>query len=227
MLESVDLYMEIKIFVIFIVLLLNALGIHSQFNSISKLKRFDCERDVRPRALNLTAVSGYWYEVARVPNMDILKCLNVSVPAAVDKDLELQLEYISSINGETYAKRETVTFPWDDKTRNSTFSLEYVISGNINVSVTYKIIYTDYTNVTFLCGYSGISPIPLFKLLSRQRQLSPTYIDFIKTLAEKAGISRQIIWTEQSPDQCNDAVRPTTGTLAILAISILWMFTKI
>ncbi|EDV93573.1 GH18206 [Drosophila grimshawi] len=173
------------------------------------------------------AVSGYWYEVARVPNMDILKCLNVSVPAAVDKDLELQLEYISSINGETYAKRETVTFPWDDKTRNSTFSLEYVISGNINVSVTYKIIYTDYTNVTFLCGYSGISPIPLFKLLSRQRQLSPTYIDFIKTLAEKAGISRQIIWTEQSPDQCNDAVRPTTGTLAILAISILWMFTKI
>ncbi|XP_023178886.1 uncharacterized protein LOC111604880 isoform X2 [Drosophila hydei] len=163
-------------------------------------------------------MSGYWYEAARVPNMDVMKCLNVSVPPTADIKLKLYLEYISTIHEEIRAVKQTVSFPWNNFTKNSIFQLNYR-ARKMNVTVTYKVVYSDPQLMTILCGYSSISPMPLFKLLTRQRKLDQNIIDIIQADADKMGIGSQIIWTEQSPDRCN-AADHFTGEVSTIFLMI-------
>ncbi|EDW49703.1 GM23438 [Drosophila sechellia] len=149
--------------------------------------------------LNLTRLSGYWYEAARVPNVQVLQCLNVSVPAEVEKDsLSLDLNFISTVNNGWQFTEESVEFPWNNYTQGGIFKLDYD-----TVTVTYKLMITDYENIAFVCGFGSISPVPLFKLFTRQREVSQDTIDTAKSLAESYGMGNQIAWEMQSPDECN------------------------
>ncbi|KAH8382934.1 hypothetical protein KR009_005846 [Drosophila setifemur] len=166
----------------------------------------------------LPQISGYWYEVARIPNVEVLECLNVSVPAAIENNtLSLGLNYISTVNGGWQATRQTVDFPWDNSTQHGIFSLDYD-----RVTVTYKLVYTNNFTLAFVCGYSNFSPIPLFKLFTRQRQINEEMINFIKLLADKYGIAEQIAWEEQSPDKCNGSRGQDPLTILIGCIVLVW-----
>ncbi|KAH8420941.1 hypothetical protein KR222_010853, partial [Zaprionus bogoriensis] len=170
-------------------------------------------------------VSGYWYEIARVPDVDVMDCLNISVPATADGELKLQLEYIGTYDNQRIAVRETVSFPWDESTQNSIFTLVYP-TPIMNITVTYKLIVVA-KEFTILCGYASVSPMPLFKLLTRQRQPNPSLITDLKTVLDTLGIAEYIIWTEQSPDKCNAAARSVAaGPVAILGLAIAWSLFK-
>ncbi|KAH8265265.1 hypothetical protein KR038_002703 [Drosophila bunnanda] len=170
-------------------------------------------------SINLTDLSGYWYEVARVPNVDVLACLNVSVPAeAKNENLSLGLNYISTVNNDWQFTNESLSFPWDNETQHGLFNLDYGIA-----TVTYKVVYVNYSSVALLCGFSSISPIPLFKLFSREPEISQQARDVIQYVANTYNVSDQIAWEEQSPDGCNGSAL-SQAPLAVLVglIALLW-----
>ncbi|XP_034485459.1 uncharacterized protein LOC117790222 [Drosophila innubila] len=213
--------MEMKLF---IVLLLRIFWMHSvQSFDIALPPNFNCHRDVPSQPLNLKALAGVWYEVGRVPSGDVLRCLNVTVPDKAESELVLDLEYISSYDGSLSPVKQTVSFPWDSNTQNSIFNLYYGEIAN-NPSVTYKVMYTDYRRLTLICGYSGISPIPLAKLLSRQRQLDKKLYDIIQAAVDKSPFREYYVWSEQT--KCNAADRSVAGTISTIALVILWMLSK-
>ncbi|EDW42031.1 uncharacterized protein LOC6621306 [Drosophila sechellia] len=170
--------------------------------------------------LNLTRLSGYWYEAARVPNVQVLQCLNVSVPAEVEKDsLSLDLNFISTVNNGWQFTEESVEFPWNNYTQGGIFKLDYD-----TVTVTYKLMITDYENIAFVCGFGSISPVPLFKLFTRQREVSQDTIDTAKSLAESYGMGNQIAWEMQSPDECNGSGGLAPMAILMTTIAVLWGF---
>ncbi|XP_020818395.1 uncharacterized protein LOC110191786 [Drosophila serrata] len=170
-------------------------------------------------SINLTDLSGYWYEVARVPNVDVLACLNVSVPAETKNDkLSLDLNYISTVNDDRQFNNESISFSWNNDTQHGRFNLDYDIA-----TVTYKMVYVNYTSVALLCGFSSILPIPLFKLFSRVPEISQQARDVIQYVANTYNVSDQIAWEEQMPDRCNGSA-PSQAPLAVLLglIAMLW-----
>ncbi|XP_032593311.1 uncharacterized protein LOC6563584 [Drosophila grimshawi] len=208
---------------IIIVLLFGFIWMHSVLSQFTfpPITTFDCFKDVLGMPLNLQALSGDWYEMGRVPKTDVMKCLVVSVPQKADENLELHLEYISTLGGDIQRVRETVQFPMDNFTKNSIFHLFY--SGSLSIIITYKVIYTDYKHMTLICGYAGISPVPLIKLLSRQRQLDQRSIDFIQAQLVTSGVEEHFMWTEQSPEHCGTAaLSPAVGLFILLALAILF-----
>ncbi|XP_030565773.1 uncharacterized protein LOC115766098 [Drosophila novamexicana] len=220
--QSTDLRMDAHLFVALLLALVWTSSAQS-LRTQAAMKDFKCEHGVPGLPLNLTAMSGYWYEAGRAPKVNVLKCLNVSVPATVDVKLELKLEYISTISDEIRAVKETISFPWDELTKNSIFVLNYGDPSKLPISVTYKVVYTDPQLLTVLCGYSSMSPMPLVKILSRERQLNQEFRDNIQAKIDKAGMADYFIWTEQSPESCNAAVRPATEAATILAVlTLLW-----
>ncbi|KAH8382929.1 hypothetical protein KR009_005847, partial [Drosophila setifemur] len=163
-------------------------------------------------------LSGYWYEAARAPKVDVLECLNVLVPAAIENNtFSLQLDYITTVTGGWEPTKESVQFPWTNSTQHGIFSLEYD-----QVTVTYKLAYTNYSDIAIVCGYSTISNIPLYKFFSRERQMSQEQIAFINVYIEKYGIADQIYWEEQSPAKCNGSALQAPLTILIGFIAILW-----
>ncbi|XP_030565837.1 uncharacterized protein LOC115766143 [Drosophila novamexicana] len=180
---------------------------------------FSCET-VSSQRLNLTALAGYWFEAVRVPNVDVMKCLNVSVPATVDHGLELQLEYVNTVDKRPLTVKETISFPWDDATANGLFNLEY-ITELMNISVTYKLVYAQPKLMAILCGYSSISPMPLFKIFTRQRQLDPIIVSYITKQLDKTPYGNNFHWTEQSPDRCNAAVSPKLTVIVVFGLAII------
>jgi len=155
--------------------------------------------------------------------VDVFTCLNVTVPSTASTELALELEYIATYDGSNRAVRENVTFPWDEYTQNSIFNLYYGGPGS-KPTVTYKVAYTDYSFITVICGYAGISPMPLFKILSRQRQLDPRVKDYIQAQINKSNFGNMFVWTEQS--KCNAADRSVAGTISILALAVVWILSK-
>ncbi|SPP83380.1 uncharacterized protein LOC117584980 [Drosophila guanche] len=180
-------------------------------------KQLNCRADNIGFPFNLTALSGYWYEAARVPNVDVLECLNVSVPDAIVEDrFALDLKYISTVNGGWQYTEEQVDFPWENATQYGTFQLHY---GKI--IVTYKLAITDYTTYAFVCGYGNISPIPIFKLFTRQRELNRTTIALIQAAADQYGIGSQIAWEQQSLAKCTASTMQTSLGF-VIGFVFLW-----
>ncbi|XP_017067671.2 uncharacterized protein LOC108105546 [Drosophila eugracilis] len=183
------------------------------------LSAFNCRNETIGKAFNLTRLSGYWYEAARVPNVQVLECLNVSVPAEVSDNntLSLDLNFISTVNNDWSFTKESVDFPWDNSTQSGVFKLQFDV-----VTVTYKLVDTDYDNFAFVCGYGSISPVPLFKLFTRERELKQQTIDFVQSMAEKYGVGSQIAWDKQSPDACNGSGGLTSLAALMGFITVLW-----
>ncbi len=169
---------------------------------------------------NLTQLSGYWYEAARVPNVQVLECLNVSVPAEIENDiLSLDLNFISTVNNGWQFTEESVEFPWNEDTQTGIFKLDYD-----TVTVTYKLMLTDYENIAFVCGFGSISPVPLFKLFTRKRELSQEMINLAKSYAEQYGMGNQIAWEMQSPGECNGSGGLFPMAILMATVAVLWGF---
>ncbi|XP_017118614.1 uncharacterized protein LOC108140409 [Drosophila elegans] len=182
------------------------------------LEGFSCRNDSIGFNFNLKRLSGYWYEAARVPNVQVLECLNVSVPAEIeDNTLSLDLNFISTVNNEWHFTEDSVDFPWDNSTQFGIFDLHYD-----TVTVTYKLMYTDYKTFALICGFGSISPVPLFKLFTRQREINQTMIDLVQLIAEQNGVASQIAWDKQSPDECNGSTGPAPLAILIGSITLLW-----
>ncbi|XP_016987145.1 apolipoprotein D [Drosophila rhopaloa] len=179
---------------------------------------FNCRNESIGFNFNLTRLSGYWYEAARVPNLQVLECLNVSVPAEIENNtLSLDLNFISTVNNDWQFTNESVKFPWDDSTQLGVFNLQYD-----KVMVTYKLMYTDYDNLALICGFGSISPVPLFKLFTRRREISQEMIDFVQSVAEENGVASQIAWDKQSPDECNASRAQAPLAILVGSITLLW-----
>ncbi|KAH8311131.1 hypothetical protein KR044_004533, partial [Drosophila immigrans] len=173
--------------------------------------------------LYASQLKGIWYEAGRVPKTNALQCLNVTVPDNADSgDLELDLEYIATYDGSGRAVRETVKFPWDTYTSNSIFNLYY---GSDYPTVTYKVIYTDPGLLTLICGYMAISPMPLVKILTRERELDEGMKGLLDQQMLRLGITDYFMWSEQDPDKCNAADRPAICVIAIIGIAFLQSLT--
>lgn len=166
-------------------------------------------------------MSGYWYEIVRAPNMDIMKCLNVSVPSTADTELNLQLEYIETINPKKpWIVKETLSFPWDENTSKGVFRLQYE-SPLMNLSLTYKVQFSDPQHLVVLCGYAASASLPIVKVFARQPEIPKYQMVLINNLVHASGYANDIIWTEQSPDRCNAAARPEMAILTIFALAII------
>ncbi|XP_016952242.1 uncharacterized protein LOC108026059 [Drosophila biarmipes] len=183
-----------------------------------EMEKFNCRNESLGVHLDLSRLSGYWYEAGRVPNVQVLECLNVSVPAEIDNNiLSLDLNFINTVNNDWSFTQEAVDFPWNNETQAGVFNLHFD-----TVTVTYKLVLTDYDNVAFVCGYGSISPVPLFKLFTRARQIDPNTMALVQSFAEQYGVASQIAWEKQSPDQCNGS--RDRAPLAVLMgfIALLW-----
>ncbi|KAL7727071.1 hypothetical protein ACLKA6_001013 [Drosophila palustris] len=172
------------------------------FVQLSNSQNFNCQKDVPRHPLILKNVAGVWYEIGRVPKTDVFQCLNVTVPDTAESELVLDLEYIRTYDGSRTPVKESLSFPWNINTQNSVFNLLAIV----------------------LCGYSTLSPMPLFKLFMRQRELDQKTIDYIQAKLDESIIGADFVWTEQS--KCNAAHRRVAGSLSILAFSIFGMLSK-
>ncbi|XP_017102829.2 uncharacterized protein [Drosophila bipectinata] len=182
------------------------------------LKSWNCQADNIGTQLNLTALSGNWYEAARVPNVAVMECLNVSVPnEIVNNKLTLGLNYIDTTNGGRSFTNESVDFSWNNSTQHGIFELDFE-----KVSVTYKLVFTDNADVAFICGYGSISPIPLFKLLTREREISEEKIEIVKNIAKIYGVDSMISWQDQSPGRCNGSWGLTPLRNIFFVIGFVW-----
>ncbi|KAH8297496.1 hypothetical protein KR044_013241, partial [Drosophila immigrans] len=166
-------------------------------------------------------ISGYWYEVARVPDVDDSQCLNYSIPAKADADnkIDIQLEYVNTADGKWEPSKDSALFPWDDNAKKGIFS--WTIGETTMLPVTFKMISTDNTSYAFLCGYMGIAPVQLFKVLTRQRELTAEQKTQVQQKFNDFGQSGTLIWVEQSEQKCNSAIRTTGGTLFALVVALL------
>ncbi|XP_039494463.1 uncharacterized protein LOC120453706 [Drosophila santomea] len=214
--------MEAQTYMCMILVILCSCGIPLEVEAIRMRmpvlpEALNCRNESIGLNFNLTRLSGYWYEAARVPNVQVLQCLNVSVPAEIEKEtLSLDLNFISTVNNGWQYTEESVGFPWNNSTQYGIFNLQYD-----TVTVTYKLMLTDYENFAFVCGFGSISPVPLFKLFTREREVSQQMIDMAEAYAERYGMGNQIAWEKQSPGECNGsgglaAMETLVATIAVL-----------
>lgn len=166
-------------------------------------------------------MSGYWYEIVRAPNLEVMKCLNVSVPLTVDKELQLELQYIQTVDKKKpLVVKETLSFPWNEDTSKGIFKLQYD-TPLMNLTLTYKIQFSYPKQFVILCGYAASATLPIIKVLSRQREIPANQMLLINRLLEANGYADDIIWTEQSPDRCNAAARTEMAIVTILVLAIV------
>ncbi|KAH8384732.1 hypothetical protein KR093_007104, partial [Drosophila rubida] len=161
-------------------------------------------------------LSGDWYEVARAPDVDNTQCPKYELPSTPDADnyIDIKLEYVSGSSGD--AESESGRFPWDDDTKNGIFS--WSIGGISKLPVTFKVVDADSTSYVFLCGYMGIAPVPLFKILTRQRELSDAQKTNVQQRFNDFGQTATLVWVEQNEEKCNSAMRATGGSLLLLLV---------
>lgn len=158
-----------------------------------------------------------WYEAFRIPNTNVLRCLNVTVSNS-SNNLILDLRYITVFNDEKEIQNEKLLFPLDKYTKNCVFVLKY---GNTFVS--YKMIEFD-KNLVLLCGYSTLSPIPLFKAFIRDREINQGILSTLNAFLKNNSLLEFVHWTEQSPKECNTAVRlDDLWIVAMCSMAVAWI----
>ncbi|XP_017067673.1 uncharacterized protein LOC108105548 [Drosophila eugracilis] len=159
------------------------------------LQDFKCNDEAIGFKLNLTELAGYWYEAARIPKVPV-ECLNVSIPAETkNNSLDLGLTYVSTYNNSWELTKEVVTLPWTNST-------QYGIASLDTVDISYKLVTTDYVSIAVICGYDSSSIIPIFKLFTRDREVSQEVYEMINTQAEQYGYQSLISWEKQSLEEC-------------------------
>ncbi|XP_034477286.1 uncharacterized protein LOC117783845 [Drosophila innubila] len=170
--------------------------------------------------VDLKALSGYWYEVARSPDLDESVCQNYTFPASpnADNKLEIQTEYVSTDDNKREPMKESGLLPWDSNSQHGIFN--WNIGESVQMSVTYKLLDTDATSYALFCGYIGIAPVPLFKVLTRKRELITEEKNKVQQKFNTF-VDKQLIWIEQSDEKCNSAMRSAGGFIVALALVLL------
>ncbi|EDW42030.1 GM25765 [Drosophila sechellia] len=131
-------------------------------------------------------LAGTWYEALRVPIVPGMECLNVSIPSTVNADnLTLDLSYVTILNNSWSHSRDAVSFPWNNST-------QYGIFHPDASEVSYKLVTTEYVSIAVVCGYGTTSVIPIFKLFTRDREVSEEIFELINTHVEDIGYSSLI-----------------------------------
>ncbi|KQS39018.1 uncharacterized protein LOC26525991 [Drosophila erecta] len=162
------------------------------------IQDFKCEEDDIGFKFNLTDFAGDWYETLQIPYVPGVECLNVSIPSeAKGNILTLDLRYVTILNNNWTVSREAVSFPWNNSTQFGIFHPD-------GSEVSYKLVTTDYVSIAVLCGYGSNSVIPIFKLFTRDREVSAEIVELINTQAEENGYSSLIYWEKQSLEECRE-----------------------
>ncbi|XP_030373743.1 uncharacterized protein LOC115623505 [Scaptodrosophila lebanonensis] len=123
--------------------------------------------------INVTQFMGEWYEVARLPanNMSCVQT-NLSINAQQDAlNVNTSFSYESDEPWNKYDMIGAVSLP--NLTPLSLYNFSYTL-GNVSLPYSwYKIVTTDYTNFSFICGYSNATgTIDTFALVLSRNQTS-------------------------------------------------------
>lgn len=173
-------------------------------------------------------LKGVWHEVARFPKSYAVSCLSVECPESASPDLNIKLSYVSHIGQKAKRVEDTVTFPMDNLTKNSIFQTEYEMR-DMKTFLRYVIVYTDYVNVSLVCGSSPITPFAMIKIFSRNETLDSNMKDFVNQQLKKTPLKRGFMWLDNSNcDRANCAfvssriIQTLTIAFSLLNIYIIW-----
>ncbi|XP_034113735.2 uncharacterized protein LOC117574159 [Drosophila albomicans] len=192
---------------------------------LNSLENFNC-RNHQPSTFDIETMEGLWYEAGRAPATPALACLNVTVPDSVDNgDIELYLEYIDTHDGSNRAVKEPKKFPWDDSASKGIFNVYY--GSSKQPVVIYKVVVSEPSYITVICGYGTTYPFASVKIFTRLREVDNSTKVIIEELLAKSRYGSLFMWSEQSPDKCNAAARQLAfGVIPILAFLSLHILTK-
>ncbi|KRG01731.1 uncharacterized protein LOC26528416 [Drosophila mojavensis] len=188
--------MEIKIFILLfpVLIWLDSVSLRdSPFNQFI----LDCQSNPKGMPLELKLLKGVWHEVARFPKSYAVRCLSVECPESASPDLNIKLSYVSHIGQKAKRVEDTVTFPMDNLTKNSIFQTEYEMR-DMKTFLRYVIVYTDYVNVSLVCGSSPITPFAMIKIFSRNETLDSNMKDFVNQQLKKTPLKRGFMWLDNS-----------------------------
>lgn len=151
--------------------------------------------------------------------------MRYKLPASPKEDkLEVQLEYIETSDGKWERAEDSISLPWDDEGKNGIFTVSI---GQSSPSVTLKVVDLESQSFIVLCGYTNIAPMQLFKVLTRESELTSEQKDSIQQEFQRFGLTSEVKWVEQSALKCNSAARTAGGVLVALALLLMFCQRKL
>ncbi|XP_030373744.1 uncharacterized protein LOC115623506 isoform X1 [Scaptodrosophila lebanonensis] len=178
--------------------------------------------------LDLEQFSGIWWEVARQPAASMF-CTQINITAVGNDEVDIVTWYSN-----------TATYPWVNQSMTLTnFSMQDTIpnTGGYNLSfvapptvtpyTAFKILATDYTNYTLICGYTNAtdSTTAFAMILTRDRTPSTDALTALETQGStfnsNFGSSMTLVTQD---DTCYDN-HSNRNTFSVLYIFVMCLIT--